>query len=705
MTKKTFRIGLLGAGYIADWHCRALRSVPGAQLAAVCDQSGERARELAARWGGPRVETDLGAMLAAGGLDAVHILLPPAAHAAAARAVLDAGLAAYLEKPLCVTPADCDELVARAESGARIAVGHNFLFDPRYEQLKADLAQRKLGRIEHVSIVWAKEFGPLQSGPYGGWIFRNPANILLEVGPHAVAHLLDLIGGPPDRLQVETLDEVRLPGGGRFFRRWIVWAFRGQVSAELRLSFGQGYPEHRVEVRGAAGTATVDFDRSTYVLRRQTHRSMDFDRYARTTGEAAAITKQARSTLARYILSKARLVREGNPFGASITRGVARFYASLPQVDDPRLSARFGASVVRTCIEIARAARIDAAERPVVTAPAPVAGPADVLVLGGTGFIGRALVPQLAAAGRRVRVLVRDPNNVPDAHRTLGIDVRCGDLRKHDDLAGALQGVSTVVHLARAQARTWDDFVRHDINVTRAVGEACLAAGVRRLIYTGTTDSYYSGHSETITENTPLDPKIDRRNLYARAKAESERVLFGLHRDAGLPLVVVRPAIVIGPGGDPHHWGIGFWPSPDNCLFWGTGNQPVPLVLATDVADALVRCLDRDGINGETFNLAADPCVSPREYVDALSDALDTWIDARPTATWQFFLKDLAKWGVKWLTRHPERRLPSYRDWKSRTYRARYDCSKAKRVLGWEPVSDKQTLLAAGVRAAALEKN
>lgn len=167
--------------------------------------------------------------------------------------------------------------------------------------------------------------------------------------------------------------------------------------------------------------------------------------------------------------------------------------------------------------------------------------------------------------------------------------------------------------------------------------------------------------------------------------------------------MVARPAIVIGPGGDPHHWGIGSWASPDTCRLWGDGTNPVPLVLADDVATALVRCLDVEGIEGESFNLAADASVTPREYLEAMSKALGTWIDVQSGSPLRFYTGDMGKWMVKQLIRHPERRFPSYRDWKSRTYRARYDCSKAKRVLGWVPVSDRETLLDEGVRRAALE--
>ncbi|MFO0850939.1 MAG: NAD-dependent epimerase/dehydratase family protein [Gemmataceae bacterium] len=697
------RVGLLGAGYIADWHVRALRTVPGARVVAVCDQNRDRAEGLAARCGAARAETDLAALLKAGDVDVVHVLLPPTAHAAAARAVTDAGLPVYIEKPLCVTPADAAELAAREAAGGRIGVGHNFLFDRCYERLKADLAAGRLGRVEHVRTVWAKEFGPARAGPYGGWVFRNPANILLEVGPHPVAHLIDLLGGPPDRVQAIPLDPVRLPNGGVFYRRWLAWAVRGRVSAEVLIAVGGGLPEHRVAVRGSAGAAAVDYELGTYHLDRRTHQPVDFDRYTRTTRLAAGLARQARRNLAGYVLSKARLSRGGNSFGASVAAGVRQFYAQLAGGPaDPRLSARFAADVVTTCLDLARAAGADPADVP--AAPPAVGrpgGPADVLVLGGTGFIGRALVRRLAADGRRVRALVRDPAGIPAELAAKGVQVVPGDLGTPGDLAAAVAGVDRVVNLARSQSRTWGEYLRQDVDAARAVGEACVAARVRRLVYTGTTDSYYSGDDQVITEDTPLDPRLHRRNLYAQAKARAEAALTDLARTAGLPLVVARPAIVIGPGADPHHWGVAFWPAADACRYWGAGDNPLPLVLVDDVADALARCLDRDEATGQVFNLAADPGVSARRYVAALSDALATWIDARPTPTWRYFAADLAKYGVKWAVRHPERRPPSYRDWKSRTYRARFDCSKASRVLGWRPVSDPDALVEQGVRAAA----
>src|SRR5262249_29017730 len=99
-TDRTLEVGFLGAGFIADWHATALRAVRGVRLAAACDRDEGRARALAARYGVDRVYTSLGEMLAGPRLDAIHVLLPPDAHARAAGEIIDSGTHVLLEKPM-----------------------------------------------------------------------------------------------------------------------------------------------------------------------------------------------------------------------------------------------------------------------------------------------------------------------------------------------------------------------------------------------------------------------------------------------------------------------------------------------------------------------------------------------------------------------------------------------------------------------------
>ncbi|MBC7735586.1 MAG: hypothetical protein H7306_27490 [Bacteriovorax sp.] len=61
---------------------------------------------------------------------------------------------------------------------------------------------------------------------------------------------------------------------------------------------------------------------------------------------------------------------------------------------------------------------------------------------------------------------------------------------------------------------------------------------------------------------------------------------------------------------------------------------------------------------------------------------------------------DVAKEAVKHLIRHPNRRMPSYRDWDCRAHRARYDSSKTRQVLGWKPAGTREALVSAGIVSA-----
>src|SRR4051812_28958649 len=114
-----FDIGLLGAGFIADFHVRALSHVPGARIAWVCDSDRRKADAAASRIPGCKSVTSLDAMLA-GKPHAVHVLLPPGAHAAATLACLGAGAHVLVEKPLATSRQEASAIVAAAKEAGRV---------------------------------------------------------------------------------------------------------------------------------------------------------------------------------------------------------------------------------------------------------------------------------------------------------------------------------------------------------------------------------------------------------------------------------------------------------------------------------------------------------------------------------------------------------------------------------------------------------
>ncbi|MFH1111374.1 MAG: NAD-dependent epimerase/dehydratase family protein [Planctomycetota bacterium] len=700
MTKNGLSAGILGTGFIASYHVAALRRLPGVRLTAVCDVNASRAQAFARSHGVPKVHVSLEALLASHELDVIHVLTPPDTHFAAARCALAAGVHAFMEKPMCTTAEDChrlEELAAARE--LCLGVSHNFLFYPIYERLAGDLRSGRLGRPDHISIVWNCELGPLRSGPFDSWMLRDPRNVMLEVGPHSVAQMFDLVG-PPDRMIVRATDSVELPGRRRFYRRWRVLADCGTTGVDMRFSFGPGFPERFVHLRGSLGTGTADFGHNTYVAACYSRYGDDFARFQRATTTARELRMQARRNLRDYALSKLGLSDRGNAFEYSIMRSVSAFYAGLGKSSDDRQGGRLGCAVVNQCIRIGEAAEVEHPMAGVTRRDAETVRRAPyILVLGGTGFIGRELVGQLLRAGHSVRLMTRHADGVPFDVEDRDLQIVEGSLLDDGDTGRAVHGMRYVFDLARGAGKRWSDYYEQDVLAAERVGRCCLREGVQRLIYTGTIASYYTGAGAgTITERTPLDHRLVRRDHYCRAKGMAEQLLMRMHRERGLPVVIFRPAIVIGRGGNPYHWGIGMWTDGGVCQMWGEGRNKLPLVLVEDVATALIAGMETPDIEGESFNLASRPMLSAREYVFELERHAGVKLQVFHTPIRRFYCMDVFKWLVKVAVGHRDRRRPSYRDWESRTGKAVFDCSKAVTRLGWRPTEDRDDLVNRGIR-------
>ena len=695
------RSAIIGTGYIASFHARAIRGVKGVELVSVCDANLSSAQGFAADWGVPAAFDSLESMLRDQPVDAVHVLVPPDQHYAVASAALRSGVHVFLEKPMCISTDQADDLLKMVfDGGPKLGVNHNFLFSGAYQRLRKIVHSGTIGPLDHVAFNHFFELPQIWFGPFDSWMLRAPRNAILEIGPHLISALLDLVGHPNDLSAIADRDVI-LPGGARVFRRWRINTTVGRTAVDININLGPGFSQRTINARGQNGSAVVDFDANTCALDRRTSLGLDLDRYSRSRSLAHQIHSQARATVADYLLSTLKLRHRGAPYQATFLDSVESFYTCLAtnRPLDSRLDSETGRDVIKWCNKIVQAAgvaEVNPLSRPRRKA---LAAQPTVLVFGGAGFIGRELVHQLLASEYCVRAVVHRSGSVLEEIDSERLEIIRGDMRSEKNLRSLMKGIDFVFHLARADAKTWADYLQRDLEPTRLIAEASLEARVKRLIYTSTIASYFTGaNGGSITEKTSLDHAIAQRDYYSRAKATAEATLMEMHRTKQLPVVIFRPGIVIGQHGTPFHWGVGMWTTEALCEVWGDGKNKLPFVLVHDVAAALMRGIQVAGIEGRTYNLVDLPLLTARDYLEELQRHSSMTVDVRYRSIFQFYLTDLTKWLVKLLVRHPDRRrIPSYRDWESRTHKALFDCSRARAELNWTPASDRQRLIDEGI--------
>jgi dihydroflavonol-4-reductase len=171
-----------------------------------------------------------------------------------------------------------------------------------------------------------------------------------------------------------------------------------------------------------------------------------------------------------------------------------------------------------------------------------------VLVTGANGFIGANVVRALLAHGDEVRAFVR-PGSDRRSLAELPVELAEGDLRDRDAVRRAVAGCGHVFHVG-ADYRFWarDPREIHETNVrgTLHVLEACLQAGVERVVHTSTVGTVgLSAAPAACDESTPLAPG-QIHGAYKRSKLEAERVALSFAA-RGLPVVIVNPTAPIGP--------------------------------------------------------------------------------------------------------------------------------------------------------------
>ncbi len=221
---------------------------------------------------------------------------------------------------------------------------------------------------------------------------------------------------------------------------------------------------------------------------------------------------------------------------------------------------------------------------------------------GATGFIGRRLAAKLREAGHDVVALVREPSRAQDL-REIGCELRQGDICDAESMRGPMKGVDGVFHLAAWYRIGVDEpEVARRVNVTgtRNVLTLLRELKIPRGVYTSTIAVFSDTRGQLVDEGYRYDGPM--LNLYERTKHEAHYdVALPMIRE-GLPLVVVMPSVVYGPG-DPSEIGKTLQLYLQRKLPVIPKGTAYGWAYVDDVVDGHVAAMDR-GRLGESYLLA-----------------------------------------------------------------------------------------------------
>ena len=224
-----------------------------------------------------------------------------------------------------------------------------------------------------------------------------------------------------------------------------------------------------------------------------------------------------------------------------------------------------------------------------------------IFITGGTGFIGKYTTDLLSKTNHQLKILVRKHSNTSSLKKQ-NITLVEGDLSNKNSILNGMSDCDSVINLA-GHYTFWepDDKIYSKVNIegTRNVMECALESDIKKILHTSTAGVYGKQKKEPFTEESPIGQI--QYSEYFRTKYEADKIVWNLYKEKGLPVVVIYPVAVLGPGdtkasGKYIHDLI-------NRKLPATifNNHTFSFVYVKDVAQAIVNALEKENNIGEKY--------------------------------------------------------------------------------------------------------
>jgi predicted dehydrogenase len=195
------RVGVIGVGTFGSQHAQVYRQAEACELVAVADVNQGRLDQVSGRLG-VEGHRDYHELLERDDINVVSICTTDELHVGPALAAAAAGKHMLIEKPLGLTPADCDTIIEAAdEAGVKLMVGHILRFDPRYYTAHERIAQGQLGELIHLYTRRNNAYASARR-------LAAHTSVLFFLGIHDIDFVNWCVGAVPERVVAQSVHKV-----------------------------------------------------------------------------------------------------------------------------------------------------------------------------------------------------------------------------------------------------------------------------------------------------------------------------------------------------------------------------------------------------------------------------------------------------------------------------------------------------------------
>lgn len=690
------KVAIVGCGKISLSHISALQELADIEICAVCDRDEQRAREAAQAANGARIYNDLGLLIERERPTAVHILTPPATHAALAIQAMEAGCHVIVEKPMCLSVAEADSMIAAAKANrVKLATCHNYLFKPSISKARELVKSGAIGQTVFVNTYYGLSGeGNSYAGAAGQshWAWRLPGGVFTNFLPHTIYLQREFI---PDMEGVADVTMWQAPGAA--LPTEVLTTLRGtSASGTMTVSMRARPYAKFVEIYGTKGIIRADMVSEVCIINRERHFprliskvTFNLEKSLQLAYGTAASTLQVARGKMKNMPDLRVLVRKfyesvKYDLPAPVTGEDGRKMVEIMEQMWARMQAQQPQAAVPTVAASAPEAPKSAAER--TFQAQSKAG--KVLVTGAAGFLGSRLIEALRRAGvSDIVALVRDKSRVPMALERQAT-IAAGDVSDPAAVEAAMQGVDIVFHCAAITRNNVPWKVHQDTNIrgTEVVLEAARKVGVKRVVHVSSVIVYGlekpGNNGNCVNEAYPFATQIDEWSHYMRSKIEAEKLAFSYWREHQVPVTIIRPGILYGPGsGRAVGRGLGqlgpLW------LMIGDGKNSLPFTYVDNAVDALLLAGIAPEAPGQAYNIVDDPQVYVRDTVALSAEISGERLVMVPVPT--PLLSGVAGLLEKRAAGAAKPPKLSRFVVQSAARNIRYDTNKARQQLGWQP--------------------